>query len=234
MPNSGCPDRAPHDRLSASAYIVSCAFAAPRDVRLRSLHFRVRAFPVSRNRVAERPATGATRADRPLAGAARPASLAARQPAAARATAPPRPSAERARHAALSAALAADARPAAAMEPLALRRPHRRCASRPRGPVGVDVEALGALQASDFTLYLNAAERAWAGRSRAPLLLGLDAQGSGRQGGRHGRAAEPARGRHHARAATARPSPGGSGGPRRSLSAPATSAMSPPPSSTPP
>ena len=34
-----------------------------------------------------------------------------------------------------------------------------------RGPVGVDVEALGALQANDFRLYLNAAERAWAGRS---------------------------------------------------------------------
>ena len=34
-----------------------------------------------------------------------------------------------------------------------------------RGPVGVDVEALGSLQASDFALYLNAAERAWAGRS---------------------------------------------------------------------
>ena len=33
------------------------------------------------------------------------------------------------------------------------------------GPVGVDVEALGRLQAGDFALYLNAAERAWAGRS---------------------------------------------------------------------
>ncbi|MEO5881698.1 MAG: 4'-phosphopantetheinyl transferase superfamily protein [Caldimonas sp.] len=33
------------------------------------------------------------------------------------------------------------------------------------GPVGVDVEALGRLQANDFALYLNAAERAWAGRS---------------------------------------------------------------------
>jgi len=34
-----------------------------------------------------------------------------------------------------------------------------------RGPVGVDVEAIGRLQAGDFALYLNAAERAWAGRS---------------------------------------------------------------------
>ena len=34
-----------------------------------------------------------------------------------------------------------------------------------RGPVGVDVEALADLQACDFALYLNAAERAWAGRS---------------------------------------------------------------------
>jgi 4'-phosphopantetheinyl transferase len=33
------------------------------------------------------------------------------------------------------------------------------------GPVGVDVEALGGMQASDFALYLNTAERAWAGRS---------------------------------------------------------------------
>ena len=33
------------------------------------------------------------------------------------------------------------------------------------GPVGVDVEALADLQACDFALYLNAAERAWAGRS---------------------------------------------------------------------
>jgi len=32
-------------------------------------------------------------------------------------------------------------------------------------PVGVDVEELGRLQAGDFALYLNAAERAWAGRS---------------------------------------------------------------------
>ena len=125
-PFSGGPDRAPHDRLSASAYIVSCAFSAPRDVRLRSGHFRARAFPVSRIRVAERPAAGATRADRPLAGAARPPPLAARQPAAARAAAPPRPSGHGAGHAALPAALAADARPAAALEPLALRRPHRR------------------------------------------------------------------------------------------------------------
>jgi 4'-phosphopantetheinyl transferase len=34
-----------------------------------------------------------------------------------------------------------------------------------RGPVGVDVEAIADLQACDFALYLNAAERAWAGRS---------------------------------------------------------------------
>jgi len=33
------------------------------------------------------------------------------------------------------------------------------------GPVGVDVEAIGLLQARDFGLYLNAAERAWAGGS---------------------------------------------------------------------
>ena len=31
------------------------------------------------------------------------------------------------------------------------------------GPVGIDVEKVAALQASDFPLYLNAAERAWAG-----------------------------------------------------------------------
>lgn len=39
------------------------------------------------------------------------------------------------------------------------------CAVSTDGPVGVDVEALGDLQANDFALYLNAAERAWAGRS---------------------------------------------------------------------
>ena len=39
------------------------------------------------------------------------------------------------------------------------------CALSTCGPVGVDVEALGALMAQDFHLYLNAAERVWAGRS---------------------------------------------------------------------
>ena len=39
------------------------------------------------------------------------------------------------------------------------------------GPVGVDVEALGGMQASDFALYLNAAERAWAGRSPRRFYL---------------------------------------------------------------
>jgi 4'-phosphopantetheinyl transferase len=34
-----------------------------------------------------------------------------------------------------------------------------------RGPVGVDVEALGSLRAAAFALYLNPAERAWAGPS---------------------------------------------------------------------
>ncbi len=70
-----------------------------------------------------------------------------------------------ARHAALPAALAADARPAAALEPRRTATAASSPRSRPRGPVGVDVEALGRLQAGDFALYLNAAERAWAGRS---------------------------------------------------------------------
>ena len=39
------------------------------------------------------------------------------------------------------------------------------CALSTRGPVGVDVEPLGALRAGAFALYLNAAERAWAGDS---------------------------------------------------------------------
>lgn len=39
------------------------------------------------------------------------------------------------------------------------------CALSTRGPVGIDVEALGALTAEDFNLYLSAAERRWAGRS---------------------------------------------------------------------
>ena len=39
------------------------------------------------------------------------------------------------------------------------------CAVSTAAAVGVDVEALGGLQASDFALYLNPAERAWAGRS---------------------------------------------------------------------
>lgn len=39
------------------------------------------------------------------------------------------------------------------------------CALSTRGPVGVDVEPLGPLRAEAFPLYLNAAERAWAGRS---------------------------------------------------------------------
>jgi len=33
------------------------------------------------------------------------------------------------------------------------------------GPVGIDVEKIEPLQAGDFALYLNAAERLWAGRS---------------------------------------------------------------------
>lgn len=39
------------------------------------------------------------------------------------------------------------------------------CALAARGPVGVDIERLGRLRAEAFHLYLNAAERAWAGRS---------------------------------------------------------------------
>jgi 4'-phosphopantetheinyl transferase len=39
------------------------------------------------------------------------------------------------------------------------------CALATRGPVGVDVESVGPLRAEAFPLYLNAAERAWAGRS---------------------------------------------------------------------
>jgi 4'-phosphopantetheinyl transferase len=39
------------------------------------------------------------------------------------------------------------------------------CALSTGGPVGVDAERLGGLQAGDFLLYLNAAERAWAGHS---------------------------------------------------------------------
>jgi 4'-phosphopantetheinyl transferase len=39
------------------------------------------------------------------------------------------------------------------------------CALSTGGPVGVDVEALGPLRAAAFPLYLNADERAWAGRS---------------------------------------------------------------------
>lgn len=37
------------------------------------------------------------------------------------------------------------------------------CAVSTAGAVGIDVEALGALLASDFRLYLQAGERAWAG-----------------------------------------------------------------------
>jgi 4'-phosphopantetheinyl transferase len=39
------------------------------------------------------------------------------------------------------------------------------CALSTDGPIGVDVEAVGELQAKDFPLYLNAAERDWAGES---------------------------------------------------------------------
>jgi 4'-phosphopantetheinyl transferase len=38
-------------------------------------------------------------------------------------------------------------------------------AASTRAPVGIDVEALGPLRADTFSLYLNPAERAWAGRS---------------------------------------------------------------------
>lgn len=38
------------------------------------------------------------------------------------------------------------------------------CAFSNAGPVGVDVEAIGALTAADFRLYLTARERVWAGR----------------------------------------------------------------------
>lgn len=39
------------------------------------------------------------------------------------------------------------------------------CAISTEGAVGVDVEALGGLTADEFPLYLNPAERAWAGRN---------------------------------------------------------------------
>jgi 4'-phosphopantetheinyl transferase len=39
------------------------------------------------------------------------------------------------------------------------------CAVSMHGAVGIDVEALGRLRAGDFSLYLNPAERAWAGQS---------------------------------------------------------------------
>lgn len=39
------------------------------------------------------------------------------------------------------------------------------CALSTRGPVGIDVEALGRLTARDFPLYFNPAEREWAGLS---------------------------------------------------------------------
>lgn len=39
------------------------------------------------------------------------------------------------------------------------------CALSTGGPVGIDAEKLGDLDAGDFRLYLNAAERAWAGHS---------------------------------------------------------------------
>ena len=38
------------------------------------------------------------------------------------------------------------------------------CALSTRGAVGIDVERLGRVVAKDFPLYLNATERAWAGR----------------------------------------------------------------------
>lgn len=38
------------------------------------------------------------------------------------------------------------------------------CAVSTDGPIGVDVEAIGALTADDFPRYLNDGERAWAGR----------------------------------------------------------------------
>ncbi len=39
------------------------------------------------------------------------------------------------------------------------------CALSTDGPIGIDAEKLGVLQAEEFRLHLNAAERAWAGRS---------------------------------------------------------------------
>ena len=39
------------------------------------------------------------------------------------------------------------------------------CALSTGGPVGIDAEKLGALKAGDFRLYLNEAEREWAGTS---------------------------------------------------------------------
>src|ERR1700741_113045 len=91
----GSPARVPRDRLSACAYIVSCAFAAPRDARLSSLRFRIRAFPGTGGRVAERPVADATGPDRPLAAEPRSPSVATGEPAAPGTAAPPRSSAER-------------------------------------------------------------------------------------------------------------------------------------------
>lgn len=44
------------------------------------------------------------------------------------------------------------------------------CAVSTDGPIGVDVEAIGALTADDFPRYLNDGERAWAGRDPRRFL----------------------------------------------------------------
>ena len=108
---------------------------------------------------------------------------------------------ERARHAALSAARAADARPAAAVQPVALRRPHRRCASRPAARSASMSKRSVACRRSDFALYLNAAERAWAGRSaRRFCSVWTRKEAVAKAAGTAGLPSLP-RGRHHARAA---------------------------------
>ena len=136
---------------------------APRDVRVGPDHLRARAFSVSRSRVAEglpperrrRSAAGRNGAT----GSARcsPADSLARA-CAVSATRPrrwPRFATRRVR---------ADAGPAAALaSPIAPA--GSPAAVSTGGAVGIDIEPLGDLQGDDFALYLNAAERAWAGRS---------------------------------------------------------------------
>jgi phosphopantetheinyl transferase len=96
------------------------------------------------------------------------------------------------------------------------------------GPVGIDVEKIEPLQAGDFELYLNAAERRWAGASARRFCMIWTRKRWRRRPARPGWRA--CRRSTRAKPQITPSSPAAAGGPCRWTWAPATSPMSRAPS----